>query len=131
MSINPFIMAHITALGFRHLIRLIITNPVRAIMCFINIYGHSMMSVSLIIIYRNYRSVDWYLMKIRTTQPYQLRIRVRKQSTLQQRIIRKIDPRNNMPRMKCHLLGFGKEIIWIPVKRHLSNNLNRHKLLGY
>ena len=49
---------------------------------------------------------------------------------MQQRVIAKIDPGNDVCRAKRHLLGLGKEIIGISIQDHPANLDHRNQLLG-
>lgn len=49
------------------------------------------------------------LRKVGAAQPRQLRVEVREQPALQQRIVGEIDPRNHVADTKSDLLGLGEE----------------------
>jgi len=66
-------------------------------------------------------------MEIGTTQSAQLRIEIRKEPSLQQRIFREIESWNQMARAERDLLGLCDEVIRIAVQDHLADHLQRHK----
>ncbi|CAH0211760.1 hypothetical protein SRABI106_01768 [Rahnella aquatilis] len=66
-------------------------------------------------------------MEIRPAQATDLRVGVREQSPLQQRIIGEIYARHNVPRVERGLLGFSKEIIGVTVEHHFADQFYRHQ----
>ena len=84
--------------------------------------------VTLEVMVRTGRTVDWELMEVRSTKTADLRIGVREQTTLQQRIVGEVQPRHNMARVERCLLIFREEVIRVAVKHHFTHQLNRHQL---
>src|SRR3979409_2135590 len=69
-------------------------------------------------------------MEVRRAQSAELRIQVRKQASLQQRVFAEIDSRHDVARAECHLLGFCKKVVRISVQYHLADHLDGHDFLG-
>src|SRR5690554_5270307 len=110
MTFNTFPMAHVPSILFRHLVWLVIGYPVGTVCRLVHVYLHPMKPVPLIIGHRADAPVDGNLVKVRPPKAYQLCIGVRKQASLQQRIVTEIDSRHHVTRVKCHLLGLREEI---------------------
>ena len=68
-------------------------------------------AVALVVMHRRNRTVDRNLVKVRTTQPNQLRIGIREQSTLHQRIVGEVDAGHDVADVKGDLFGLGKEVV--------------------
>ncbi len=49
---------------------------------------------------------------------------------MQQRVIRDVDAGRNVGRQIRDLLGFGEEIVRIPIQHHAADNAERHELFG-
>ena len=62
-------------------------------------------------------------------QPTQLRIKVREVSPLQEGVIAKPNPRDNMRGAKCRLLRLSEELIDVPVEDNLPDVLNWDEVL--
>ena len=58
-------------------------------------------------------TVDRNLMKIRAAETNQLGVQVRKQSALQQRIVREVNARDKIWHAKCHLFSFREKVVRI------------------
>src|SRR5580700_10800481 len=65
-------------------------------------------------------------MKIWRAQSAELSIEVRKQSSLEQRVFAEINAWNDMTGTESNLLGFGEEIVRIPIQHHPANHLYGH-----
>ncbi len=69
-------------------------------------------------------------MEVRPTQAANLRIGVREETPLQQRIVAEINARTICPGWKAACSFFGKEVIRVAVEDHSANPLHRHQRLG-
>ncbi|MNN15184.1 hypothetical protein D3C81_1282840 [compost metagenome] len=87
-----------------------------------------MLGIALTVVVRRQWPVDRNLVKVRTAEAADLSIGVGKQSALQQRIIGKVDARNDMPGAEGDLFGFGEEIVRVTVEHHLAQWCHRHQL---
>ena len=67
-------------------------------------------------------------MKVWPAKAANLRIRIGKQTSLQQGIIREIEARDNMTGVKRDLFVFSKEIIRITVEHHFAHPFYRHQI---
>src|SRR5580704_16884086 len=74
---------------------------------------HAHMSVALKVRERTFGRVNGNLGKLGTAEPLKLRIQVRKETTLHQRVVRIVDARHDITHAKGDLLGFRKEIAGI------------------
>ena len=54
------------------------------------------MPVALVVMHRRDRTINRNLVKIRAAETFELRVGIRKQSALQQRVVGKIDARNDV-----------------------------------
>ena len=88
------------------------------------------MAVALLVGKRALRRVDGQLVEVGRAQARQLRVEVRKQSALQQRIVREIDARHQMRRAERDLLGVGKEVVGPAVEHHAADDFQGHQLFG-
>src|SRR6185369_8113908 len=73
-------------------------------------------AVTLVVMHRCDGAVDRNFVKVWTTETQQLRIEVRKQSPLQQRIVSEVDARYDVAGVKSDLFRFGKEIFYITIQ---------------
>lgn len=64
-------------------------------------------------------------------QPFDLGVLVGEQPALQQRIVRMIDPRDEMARTERDLLRLGQEVVGIAVQHKLADDPNGQDLLRY
>ena len=71
-------------------------------------------------------AIDWQFVKIRRAQAAELGIEIGKQAPLQKRIFTEVDAWNNMAGAKRDLLGFGEEVVGIPVQDHLAYHFDGH-----
>ena len=62
-------------------------------------------------------------MEVRTAKANQLRIGIREQASLQQRIIGEIDAGHNVAGVKRDLLRFGEEVVGIAVQGQFADAL--------
>ena len=69
-------------------------------------------------------------MKVRTTEAAQLRIQIGHQSTLQERIFRKIDARHNVTWTESDLLRLREKVVWVSIEHHFPDDLHGHVFLG-
>ena len=90
----------------------------------------AMLRIALVVMEGRYRAINGYLMKVGPAQTADLRIGVGKQSTLQQRVVGKVDPRHDMTGAEGDLLGLGKVIVGVAVEHHLAQRGDRHQLFG-
>ena len=87
-------------------------------------------TVALIIVHRAGRAIDRNLREVRTAEPGELRVGVGKQTTREQRIVREIDARHDVARMKRDLFGLGEEVIGIAIEHQLPDRAHRHHFFG-
>src|SRR5258706_14469078 len=88
------------------------------------------MSVPLIIMDGRYRPVNRDLMEIRSPQPGKLRVGIRKETSLQEGIVGKINSRHQIGWMESDLLRFCKEVIRVTIEGQFADPLHRHYLFG-
>ena len=69
-------------------------------------------------------------MKVGRAEARELRIEVREEPPLQQRIVREVDPRHEVRRAERHLLGLGEEVVGPAVEHHPADDLQRAQLFG-
>ncbi len=69
-------------------------------------------------------------MEVRSAETADLRIGIREQTALEQRIVGEIQPRHNMARVERSLLILREEVIRVAIKHHFAHQLNRHQLFG-
>lgn len=84
----------------------------------------------MIVVYFNNGLVNRQILPIRTLKPIQLRIKITKSPSLQQRIIRKIDPGDNMRSTKRHLFDFRKEVVGVFGECHFTDGCNGDEGFG-
>ncbi|CCJ84202.1 hypothetical protein BN133_579 [Cronobacter dublinensis 582] len=126
--------AHLVALkpaGFRRRRRLprpVIVNRVRLVVGRIGVDIHPVHAVALEIMVRAGRAVNRDFVEVRPAEAAYLGVGVGEQTPLQQRIVREIEPRHNMPRMERRLFVFRKEVIRVAVQHHFADQLHRHQL---
>ena len=113
--VNPFFVRMKTAVRHHRLKRAAAAQACSAHMplAFVDRLPH--MRVALIVVNGRDRAIDRNLVKIRTAQTRKLRVEIRKQPALQQRIVGKINAGNDVSRMKCDLFGFGEKIVGIAI----------------
>ena len=68
-------------------------------------------------------------MEVRAAQPDQLRIGVREQPALEERVVAEVDPRHDVADVERDLLGLREEVVGVPVEGQLADPLDRHQLL--
>ena len=64
-----------------------------------------------------------------TPEPFELRIEVREVAPLEERIVRKVDPRHDVLRAEGHLLGLGEEIVDTAIEHEAPDTPNGDLLL--
>ena len=87
-------------------------------------------TIALEVVHGAFRTVDGQFVEVRTAEAEQLRVRVGEKPSLQQRIVREVDPRDDVAGMERHLFGFGEEVVGIAVEHHPAERRQRHHLLG-
>lgn len=100
-------------------------------------------SITVIVMDRRQRTVDGELLKVGTTVTVELGIKVRKDTSLQQRIFGKVDTANNVARLELSglakllgdlfdmfthhdLLSLSEIVDWVCVQLHNTNRLERN-----
>ena len=106
---------------WRRLARPVVVNGVGLVVGRIGVNVHPVHPVALEIVIRAGWTVDGDFMEVRPTQAANLRVGVREEAPLQQRIVAEINARYDMPGMKGRLFVFGKEVVRIAVEDHLAN----------
>src|SRR6478672_2577391 len=86
-------------------------------------------AVTLGVVNSGYRTIDRNLVRVRSAQTYQLRIGVREQTTLEERIIGDIDAGHDVAGVKRDLLRFGEKVVGIAIKGQFSYTLDRNQFL--
>jgi hypothetical protein len=86
-----------------------------------------MNAIALKIVKGALRRINRDLVKVRSAQTAQLGVKIGKESSLQQRILRRVDPRHNMTRAKSYLFSFGEEIVRVAVENHFPDHLQWYK----
>ena len=97
-------------------------------------------SIAVVVVDRDTRTIDWDLFKVGTTVAIQLSVEVGEQTTLEKRILGKVDTTNNVARLELStlvgndsstgrsayhdLLCLGKVVQWITVELHFSERSN-------
>ena len=65
-------------------------------------------------------------MEVRAAEADELRVGIREETTLQQRIVREVDAGHDVAGMEGDLFGFRKEVIGIAVEHHAPDRLQGH-----
>ena len=86
-----------------------------------------MHAVALVVVDLRDRRIDRYLVEIRATQPRNLGIDIGMNTPCQQRVVGKINARNDMRRAKRDLLGFGEKIVRVAVEHHAAHRPDRNQ----
>jgi len=87
----------------------------------------SMHTVSLVVMHLGDGCVDGNLVEVGSAEPGDLGVDVRMNASGKQRIVREIEPGNNVRRAECDLLGFRKKIVGISVKDETADRRHRHQ----
>ena len=87
-------------------------------------------AVALEVVHRAHRAVDRQFVKVGATEARDLRVDVREQAALQQRVVAEVDARHHVAGMERDLFGFGKKVIRVTVQRELADFLHRHQFFG-
>jgi len=85
------------------------------------------LGIALVVVERRDRTVDRDFMKVRPAKATDLRVRIGKQAPLQQRVIGKVDPWNNVAGAEGDLFGFCEKIVRVAVEHHFSQWRNRYQ----
>ena len=112
----------------RRFARPVIVDGVRLIVRRIGINILTVHPVALEIVVWAGWAVNRNFVEVRPAQTADLRIGIREQTSLQERIVGEVQPRHDMPRVERGLFVFGKEIIRVAVEHHFTHQLNRHQL---
>ncbi len=80
--------------------------------------------------HRAFRRIDRDLVEVRGAKPRLLGVHIAEQPSLQQRVVRKVDAGHDVRRQEGHLLGFGKEVVGVPVQHHAADDADGDVLLG-
>ena len=112
----------------RRFTRPVIVDGVRLIVRRVGINILTVHPVALEVVVRAGWAVNRDFVEVRPAKTADLRIGVREQTSLQERIVGEIQPRHDMPRVERNLLVFGKEVIRVAVEHHFTHQLNRHQL---
>ena len=115
----------------RRLARPAAARRIRFVRCLPDVDRLPVHRIALVVRERAHRPVDRYLVKVRAAEPAQLRIGVREQAPLQQRIVREVDAGHHVPRMKRDLLGLREEVVGIAVQCHPADGPHRHQLFRH
>src|ERR1044072_7573259 len=111
MGIYTFGIRGKPALHFAGLKRTTAADGVGIVTCSAYIYLLPHMPIALVVMYGHNRPVNGYFMKVRSAKADQLRIGIRKQAALHQRIVGEIYTGYNITYVESHLLCFCKKII--------------------
>ncbi|MNT49463.1 hypothetical protein D3C72_1863190 [compost metagenome] len=84
--------------------------------------------VALEIMVRTGWAIDRDFVEVWPAETADLRIGIREQTALQERIVGEVQSRNNMTRVERHLFVFGKEIVGVAVEHHFADQLYRNQL---
>ncbi len=88
------------------------------------------MAVALVIVDGGHGAVDGNLVKIRSAEPFELRVGVGKKPSLQQRVVGKIQSGNQVTQVESHLLGFGEVVVGVAIEGHFTDRHHGHQFLG-
>ena len=121
LGVDPFGIAGETAHVCSRLKRTAASERIRLVAGLPTIDRLAHKAVALVVVNRRDRTVDRNLVKVWSTQTNQLRIGIREQTTLQQRIVGEIDSRHDVAGVKSDLLSFGKEVVGIAIERQLAD----------
>ena len=104
-------------------------------------------SITVIVVNRRQGTVDGELLKVGTAVTVELSIKVRKDSSLQQRIVGEVDTANNVSRLELlkldnwtwsvlnvsthhNLLSLGEIVDWVRIQFHNTKRLKGNQLFG-
>lgn len=76
------------------------------------------------------RTVDGQLLKVRSSVTVDLRVEVREQTALQQRVLREVNTTNNMTRLEHDLLNLSEVVDRVGIELQHTERLQRGELLG-
>lgn len=100
-------------------------------------------SITVIVVNRRQGTVDGELLKVGTAVTVELSIKVRKDASLQQRVVGEVDTANNVSRLELlelvtlscsvsnmsthhNLLSFGEIVDWVGIQLHDTKRLERN-----
>lgn len=100
-------------------------------------------SITVVVVNRRPRTVDGELLKVGTAVTVELSIKVRKDTSLQQRVIGEVDTANDVARLELlelvnqscrvsnmsthhNLLSLGKIVDWVGIQFHNTKRLERN-----
>ena len=86
-------------------------------------------TVALVVVDLRDGRVDRDLVEVRAAEARNLRVVVRVNSAGEQRIVREVDPGNDVRRAECDLLRLREEVIRIAIEHHAPDGRHRHELL--
>ena len=92
--------------------------------------GLAVDAVALVVVQGRQRGVDGDFMEVGAAQARDLRVHIRVDAALQQRVVGKIDAGYDVRRAKGHLLRLGEKIVGIAVQDHLADGDQRHQFFG-
>lgn len=87
-------------------------------------------AVTVVVVDRDPRHVDGELFKVGTAVAVKLRIEVREQATLQQRVLAEVNAAHDVAGLEHGLLRLGKVVGWVAVKLQHAQLRERNELLG-
>lgn len=87
-------------------------------------------TVAVVVVDRYPRHVDGNLLKVGAAVAVQLRVKVREEPSLQQRVLREVNAAHNVAWLEHDLLGLGKVVGRIPVQLQHAQLRERCELLG-
>ena len=91
---------------------------------------HLHVPVALLVGEWTFGRVDRQLVEVRRAQTRKLRVEIREQATLQQRIVGEVDARYQMRRAERDLLGLGEKIVRPAIQYHAADQGQRHEFFG-
>ncbi len=77
------------------------------------------------------RRVDRELVEVGPAEAQELRVLIREEPALQQRIIREVDAGHDVRGAERDLLGLGEEVVGVAVQHESPDRRQRHELLGH
>ncbi len=69
-------------------------------------------------------------MEVGAPEATELRVEVREEAPLQQRIVREIEARHDVGRAERDLLGLGEEVVRVAIEHHAAHPGEGHELFG-
>src|SRR6185369_571616 len=115
LRVDPFRIARESAHVHTGLKRTTTTKTIRIVTRPPAIDRLSHEPVTIVIVNRCDRSINWYFVEVWSAKSRQLRVEIRKQTTLKQWIVSEINSGNDVAEVKCDLFSLGKEVVGIAV----------------